>query len=175
MAPMARRPAETPEIRAFRNSALYRSLTRTLRAYNRRLVARLHTRGFPDFAPSFPSMLSNLDFSGTRIGVLAARAGVTRQGAGQLLREIERCGYVERRDSPHDARATVIRFTPRGRRLMATIFALVEEMDAELAGHLDDGAFAQIRDGLRSIADRIDSSGAFGANDEPQTPSKRRP
>jgi DNA-binding MarR family transcriptional regulator len=121
------------ELRRYRNSKLYRPLARTLRVYNRRMVDELHARGFPDFSPAFPQLLSNLDTEGTRIGVLAARAGVTRQAAGQLVDEIERCGYVRRRPAVDDARATVVSFTPRGRRLLATIFALVEEIESSFA------------------------------------------
>src|SRR4029078_8072605 len=100
MAKRIDRGATLDELRRYRNSRLYRSLTRTLRVYNRWLVARLHERGFEEFSPACPQILSNLDTEGTRVGVLAARAGVTRQAAGQLLREIERCGYVDRQAHP---------------------------------------------------------------------------
>ena len=153
------------EIRAHRNSRLYRSLTRTLREYNRRLLAGLLDRGFTDFQASFPSLLSNLDTDGTRIGVLATRAGISRQAAGQLLRAIEMCGYVETRDVPHDGRATTVHFTPRGRRLLATVFELVEEIETDFASTLKKGQFERLRDGLHQIADRIDPGGALGSGD----------
>ena len=87
---MTRIPKDIRTLRQYRNSRLYRSLTRTLRVYNRRLLERLHDRGFTDFTPSFPTLLSNLDTRGTRIGVLAMRGGVTRQAAGQLLKDAPR-------------------------------------------------------------------------------------
>jgi DNA-binding MarR family transcriptional regulator len=154
------------ELRHYRNSKLYRSLTRTLRVYNRRLVAGLHAAGFTDFSPAFPQLLSNLDTEGTRVGVLAARAGITRQAAGQLLAEIERCGYIQRRPAPDDARATVARFTARGRRLLATVFALVEEQEASFARIVGPDAFEAVRVGLGRLADDIDPTGAFGSVDE---------
>ncbi len=157
------------ELRAYRNSRLYRSLMRTLRVYNRQLVTRLREAGFTDFSPAYPALLSNLDLEGTTIGVLALRAGVTRQGAGQLLREIERCGYVEMRDVPHDGRATLVRFTTRGRRLLATVKMLVDEIEADFAANLAPGLFEQVRDGLLQIADRIDPDGALGSVDRPPT------
>ena len=107
-----RRPWTNPaKLRDYRNTRLYRPLARTLRVYNRRLLDGLRARGFTDFSSAFPALLSNLDLEGTRIGVLAKRAGITRQAAGQLLREIEKCGYVERRAAADDARATIVRFT----------------------------------------------------------------
>ena len=152
-------------LRAHRNSRLYRSLTRTLRVYNRRMVEGLHARGFEDFLPAFPSMLSNLDIVGTRIGVLASRAGVTRQAAGQLLKEIEQRGYVTLKSSPDDARVTVVHFTARGRRLLAAVLKLVEEIEGEFEHLLKRGRFAVVRDGLGRIADALDPEGAFGAAD----------
>lgn len=153
------------QLRLHRNSRLYRSLTRTLREYNRRLIVGLHARGFTDFQPAFPSLMSNLDTEGTRIGVLAARAGISRQAAGQLLRAIESCGYVESRDVPHDGRATTVHFTQRGRRLLATVFELVEEIEADFAAALKPGHFDRLRDGLHRIADRVDPGGALGTGD----------
>lgn len=162
---MATLPEKAEDLRAYRNSRLYRSLTRTLRVYNRRLVAGLRERGFDDFSPAFPALLSNLDMEGTTIGVLAMRAGVTRQAAGQLLREIERCGYVELRDLPHDGRATLVRFTTRGKRLFATVIDLVEQIEGEFAGVLKPGAFDDVRDGLAAIANHVDPDGTLGAAD----------
>jgi DNA-binding MarR family transcriptional regulator len=165
MLAMARIPKDLKALRHYRNSRLYRSLTRTLRVYNRLLLERLHARGFTDFAPSFPTLLSNLDTRGTRIGVLAMRGGVTRQAAGQLLKEIERCGYVELRTARDDARATTVHFTARGRRLLATVFELVEEIERDFAAALEPGAYDTLRDGLLRIANTVDPGGAFGSGD----------
>src|SRR5262245_18297822 len=157
--------ADIAALRRYRNGKLYRSLTRTLRVYNRLLIERLHARGFTDFAPSFPVLLSNLDTKGTRIGVLAARGGVTRQAAGQLLREIERCGYVERTGASAGARVTMVHCTARGRRLLATVCELVEEIEADFAAALEPGDYDRVRRGLLVIADRVDPGGALGVGD----------
>jgi DNA-binding MarR family transcriptional regulator len=140
-------------------------------------MARLRAAGFEDFSPAFPSLLSNLDTEGTRIGILAARAGVTRQAAGQLLREIQGCGYVEMRSIPHDARATLVRFTSRGRKLLSTVLELVEEIERDFATSLPEGSFDHLRDTLLAIADRIDPEGALGSGDRPDTTPEqiRRP
>ena len=152
-------------LRRYRNSKLYRPLARVLRVYNKRLVDELRARGFEDFSPAFPQILSNLDTEGTRIGVLAQRAGVTRQAAGQLLGEIERCGYVQRKPAVDDARATVVKFTARGRKLLQNVLALVESIEAELAA-IAGVDFEVLRIGLARIADAVDPTGAFGAADE---------
>lgn len=185
---MKTRTLATTELRHYRNSRLYRSLTRTLRAYNRRLVAAVQERGFPEFSPAFPQLLSNLDTEGTTIGVLAARAGITRQAAGQLAAQIERCGYIERVPSPRDARATIVRFTALGRSLLACVLDVVEEIEGEFAAIVGEREFAELRGRLLAIADAIDPGGSFGTGDEapagsvpsdsrqvPNTPSRSRP
>ena len=134
---------------------------RLLRAYNRRLVDELHARGFEDFSPAFPVLLSNLDTSGSHIGALARRAGVTRQAAGQLLAEIERCGYVELQDSPHDARATMVRFTARGRRMLANVIDIIDALDKEWAAFIGVKAFDQAQQALFDVAERADAGGAL--------------
>lgn len=50
-----------------------------------------------------------------------------------VLEHLERCGYVERIASTHDSRATMVRFTPRGERMLAGVagglFAIAERAD----------------------------------------------
>jgi DNA-binding MarR family transcriptional regulator len=154
------------DVRRFRNESLYRSLTRTLRIYNRRVVDGLWARGFTDFTLAFPQILSNLDLQGTRIGILAERAGVTRQAAGQLVNEIERCGYVQRKQAPEDARATVVQLTAKGRRLIAAILELAAETEASFGQLLSVREFDRVRTGLVRIADAVDPIGAFGVDDD---------
>jgi DNA-binding MarR family transcriptional regulator len=160
--------AELSALRQHRNSKLYRSLTRTLRVYNRMLIEGLHARGFQDFSPSFPQILSNLDTEGTRIGVLAARAGVSRQAAGQLVAEIERRGYARRSAAQDDARATTVRFTARGRRLLENVLELVEEIETSFAASIGAKPFAGVQTGLHAIAEVIDPLGAFGSESDEQ-------
>ena len=113
-----------------------------------------------------PQILSNLDLQGTRIGILAERGGVTRQAAGQLVNEIERCGYVQRKQAPEDARATVVQFTPKGRRLIAAILELAAETEASFGELLGQREFDRVRAGLVRIADAVDPIGAFGVEDD---------
>jgi DNA-binding MarR family transcriptional regulator len=157
--------AGPPDLRRHRNVALYRSAARILREYNRRLIAGLHERGFDDFMPSFPQILSNLDTEGTRIGILARRAGISRQAAGKLLGQIERSGYVELRPDVRDSRATLVLFTPRGRRMLATVLRIIRSLDRGLASAIGKQTFERVRSELFEIAEEFDPSGALGVDD----------
>ena len=76
-----------------------------------------------------------------------------------------RCGYAVVKRSPRDARARLVHFTPRGRRLLATVLELTEEIEGEFATLLKSGEFDRVRAGLRQMADRIDPDGRLGAGD----------
>ncbi|MGC3984657.1 MAG: MarR family winged helix-turn-helix transcriptional regulator [Pseudorhodoferax sp.] len=56
----------------------------------------------------------HLDVGGTRPGVLAERAGMSKQAMGDLIAQCEAWGLVTRAADPYDARARVVRFTPDG-------------------------------------------------------------
>lgn len=153
---------EDPEaLRRFRNAHLYRSVARMLREYNRRLVEALHERGFTDFTPAFPQIMSNLDTEGSRIGAIAQRAGITRQAAGQLIAEIEACGYIERRAEPTDARATLVVFTPRGRKMLANVFEILTAFDVEFAEQIGARRYEKLRDDLYEVVEAFDPKGAL--------------
>jgi DNA-binding MarR family transcriptional regulator len=93
------------------------------------------------------------------------RAGVTRQAAGQLLAEIESRGYVALSPDPDDARATLVTFSARGRKLLATVLELVEEFEGGIERSLPRGDFQTILQGLARIADDLDPGGALGHGD----------
>lgn len=59
--------------------------------------------------------MPHLDFAGTRLTDLAARAKITKQSAQQLVDELVEEGYMRRRPDPEDGRAKLIVLTRKGR------------------------------------------------------------
>lgn len=59
----------------------------------------------------------------------------------------------------------MVRFTRRGRRLLATVIELVEAIEDDFARALPAGEFDRLREGLLAVADRVDPGGALGAGD----------
>ncbi|MCL3996939.1 MarR family winged helix-turn-helix transcriptional regulator [Streptomyces lavenduligriseus] len=82
------------------------------------LTQRIHegvvARGFPDLRPAHGFAFARLAPTGATVTDLAAHLGVTKQAASQLVDEVERKGYVERRPHPGDARARLVVLTERG-------------------------------------------------------------
>ncbi|KOU65574.1 MarR family transcriptional regulator [Streptomyces sp. MMG1533] len=71
-------------------------------------------RGFEGIRPAHGFAFARLAPGGATVTDLAAHLGVTKQAASQLVDEIVRKGYAERRPHPGDARARLIVLTGRG-------------------------------------------------------------
>ncbi|MFI6935139.1 MarR family winged helix-turn-helix transcriptional regulator [Streptomyces sp. NPDC050287] len=71
-------------------------------------------RGFEGLRPAHGFAFARLAPDGATVTGLAAHLGVTKQAASQLVDEIVRKGYAERRPHPGDARARLVVLTERG-------------------------------------------------------------
>jgi DNA-binding MarR family transcriptional regulator len=135
-----------------------RGLLTAARAHTAAVVARLARRGYVDFPFASASLLWLLDEGGTRSTTLAQRAGVTKQAMSQLVKQMEREGYLEQVPDLNDTRAKVVRMTLRGEAVKAACAEVREELNQaiatlvgtgkarELEAHLDAAtqAFAEI-------------------------------
>ncbi|MFJ3619198.1 MarR family winged helix-turn-helix transcriptional regulator [Streptomyces iakyrus] len=71
-------------------------------------------RGFEGVRPAHGFAFARLAPDGATVTDLAAHLGVTKQAASQLVDELVRKGYAERRPHPGDARARLVVLTERG-------------------------------------------------------------
>lgn len=106
-------------------------LRRTNHLMVNEITDRLQASGFPDSPPSFHPIFENLDPEGTRLTVLAARAGLTHQSVGEVVTELERRGYVERIPDPTDKRARLVSLTDRGRDLVRAAVRHIADIERE--------------------------------------------
>jgi DNA-binding MarR family transcriptional regulator len=101
------------------------------------LVERLRAGGFEDTTAAHHPLFENIDPGGTRLTVLAARAGMTHQSMGELVGVLEQRGYVERRSDPSDGRVRLVVLTEKGRdavRLAVKEIAAIEAAWLERVG-----------------------------------------
>ncbi|MET9257307.1 MarR family winged helix-turn-helix transcriptional regulator [Streptomyces sp. NPDC048182] len=116
------------------------------------LTRRVHdgvvARGFEDLRPAHGFAFARLAPGDATATDLAVHLGVTKQAAGQLVDELVRKGYVERRPHPADARARLVVLTERGRACTRA----ADEAAAEAVG-----AWAAVlgEDEVRALADRL--------------------
>lgn len=104
--------------------------------------------------------------------VVAKRALMLKQAVGTLAKELETKGYLRRVEDDNDRRAWVLRFTPRGWRLMLETFEIVAEIERRIGTRVGRPQFAALRGGLAALSEGdllADSS------DEKPLPRKRGP
>ena len=111
---------------------LVRELLGVALAVRKRVRRGLIERGH-DLHPSHTAVIPNLPEGGLRLTELAERLRVSVQRAGQLVQELERAGYVERTSDASDARAKLVRYSARGRRLMQDVAQVNAELRRDLA------------------------------------------
>lgn len=102
------------------------------RAHTAAVTARLALRGYDDFPFASASLLWLLDEGGTRSTLLAQRTGVSKQAMSQLVRLMERQGYLEQVPDQTDTRAKVVRMTKRGEAVKTACVEVREELNKEL-------------------------------------------
>jgi DNA-binding MarR family transcriptional regulator len=83
---------------------------------------------------------------GVRPGMLAERAGMSKQAMNQLLRSLEALGYIVRSDAPDEGRARIIRFTKRGRAAYSKIYDILRDIEREWCAELGRKRFAQLKE-----------------------------
>lgn len=103
------------------------------RAHAAAVGARLAARGYVDFPFASASLLWLLDEGGTRSTLLAQRAGVTKQAMSQLVRLMERQGYLAQVADPTDTRAKVVQMTARGEAVKTACVEVRQELNQEIA------------------------------------------
>src|SRR5277367_2681747 len=129
-----------------------RSLMLASRAHTAAVTARLALRGYDDFPFASASLLWLMDEGGTRSTVLAQRAGVTKQAMSQLVRLMERQGYLEQVPDPADTRAKVVRMTERGEAVKTACVEVRMELNRKVAKALGKDEAARLEANLDAVA-----------------------
>jgi DNA-binding MarR family transcriptional regulator len=120
------------------------------------LTQRIHegvvARGFEGLRPAHGFAFARLAPDGATVTDLAAHLGMTKQAASQLVDELVRKGYAERRPHPADARARLVVLTGAG----WACTRAAEEAAAEAVGAwgdvLGEDGVRALRDGLLRVA-----------------------
>ena len=107
-------------------------LFKAARLLNERAIARARERTNRPIRVAHTSLLPHVDLEGTRLTDLAARLGVTKQAAAQLVDELVEMGMLERAPDPADARAKLVRFTKRGKAAIFDGLAVLKQVEDEI-------------------------------------------
>lgn len=130
---------------------LAHAMAATAHAYVVALVRELARRGYDDLTPSSARLLSRIEATGSRATSLAKILGRTKQAIGQTVTELELRGYVERVADPRDARARLIRRTPRGTQVLAAGSEIRRDLDEMMVAALGTDELQQLEHGLAKV------------------------
>ena len=120
-------------------------------AVQRHMLERLHERGFDDFDAAYLNVFQYPGPQDARPSELAARLRMTKQAVNHLLGQLERLGYLERRQDPNDLRSKRVALTRRGKAAVRVIREAVAEVEATWAQQLGPKRFGQLRDLLLDL------------------------
>jgi len=87
---------------------------KSARALRTDMVRNAHARGFTEIQPAHNAVFATLPPEGARAADMAARAGITRQSMGEVIRDMVGLGILETVPDPADGRAKIVRFTDYG-------------------------------------------------------------
>lgn len=148
---------ELERIGEWRRQHIGRLFLRAHRDFSERALEKLKARGHAGLGLAHTMLLPHLDLNGTRITVLAERAGITKQAVGQLVAELEQRGYVERAVDSSDRRAVLVSFTQAGQRFLRDAERIKHEIESEYAASLGAERLAALRAALVVLLDRADA------------------
>jgi DNA-binding MarR family transcriptional regulator len=120
-------------------------------AIHRRIINELNAAGFEELRVPHMAVLQFPGPDGVRPGILAERAGMSKQAMNQLLRSLEALGYVVRADAPGERRARMVRLTRRGRAAYAKIHDILRDIEREWSAELGSRRFTQLKELLLHV------------------------
>jgi len=143
-----RRPTRTPLI------ALVFRANRSMQAD---MVSQARVRGWDRAKPSHNSVFGTLGYEGARPAERAARAGITRQSMGEVIRELVDFGILEMTPDPNDRRAKVVRYTELGLRETEEGGDHIVEFEERLIAVLGEAGYENLRTGLEKVVELLGS------------------
>lgn len=128
-------------------------LGRLLRSFRQDLHRRAKEGGYRDIREAHLQVFGAIDWRGTRLTDLAARANMTLPAMSELVDELQRGGYLERRPDLTDRRAKLIRPTRKGRRLLAGGLRAVRDIEAGYVAAVGLERFEVLARALQDLVD----------------------
>jgi DNA-binding MarR family transcriptional regulator len=114
-------------------------------AIHRRIIRELNAAGFEGLSLPHMAVLRYPSPDGARPGVLAERAGMSKQAMNRILGSLEDHGYLVRSDAPDEGRARIVHFTRRGHAAYAKAIDVLREIEREWSAELGPRDFARLK------------------------------
>ncbi|MEV4517564.1 helix-turn-helix domain-containing protein [Dactylosporangium sp. NPDC049525] len=117
------------------------------------LYNELRAAGFDDLREVHRPMLRYPPIDGMRPTDLAAHVKLSKQATNDLIRDLERMGYIRLERDPADGRARIIRHTERGWRMYHVGSGFSRDIGQRWAAKIGQRRYDQFQATLRAIVD----------------------
>src|SRR5712691_6939318 len=143
---MSRPPSPRPSPAAPTQMLIGALLRVPAQTIHRRIITQLNAAGFKEVRVPHMAVLQFPGPDGVRPGILAERAGMSKQAMNQLLRSLDALGYLARSDAPDEGRARIVRLTKRGRAAYVKIHEILRDIEREWSAELGPKHFTQLKE-----------------------------
>ncbi len=116
-----------------------------------RIYDGVRAAGFDDVRPAHVTLFRWPGPDGRRPGEVAADAQISKQRVNDLLRDLERLGYLALQHDPTDNRARIIRLSPRGKQLHKTAVDIHAKIEQEWAQTIGPQHYQRLRQTLAQL------------------------
>ncbi len=101
------------------------------------MASRLAGLGYPDYRRSDAAAVRLLQRWPASIGQLGTLLGVTRQAGRKVADGLQQRGFATTSRDPLDSRQINVSLTPAGQQYASAIASVIEELNREVAGRVD--------------------------------------
>jgi len=128
---------------------------KSARALRADMLRAAHARGFAEIQPAHNAVFATLPPEGARSADMAARAGITRQSMGEVIRDMVVLGLLEMVPDPADRRAKIVRFTDYGIEVAQQGYQHIMALDRVLRDELGNADVDATRRVLAGIIEML--------------------
>ena len=115
------------------------------------MVRYARAGGYDQAKPAHNAVFGTLPLGGARSADLAAKAGITRQSMGEVVRELVGLGVLEMKPDPDDRRAKLVTYTDEGLHQVRAGRAHILDFDDRMIAELGEDGYERLRHGLHTI------------------------
>ncbi|TCC27493.1 MarR family winged helix-turn-helix transcriptional regulator [Kribbella speibonae] len=145
-----------PQVPRLDRKPLIALVERANRALQSDMVRRAHADGHTEVKMAHNSVFGFLPSDGARAADMAARAGITRQSMGEVIRDMVALDLLEMRSDPKDGRAKVVTYSERGLAVAGDGFGHLSELERRFAEEFGEEEYAVARDVLDRLVGVLD-------------------
>ncbi len=120
------------------------------------MVREARGRGYEWAKHAHNAVFGSLSSNGDRATDMAARAGITRQSMGEVIRELAGLGVLEMAPDPEDRRAKLVKYTQAGREMATAGRQHIIELERRFAEEFGEEEYEIARRVIERVADILD-------------------